>query len=112
MSDPVRDDFSMRLQRLDTMTKKGLGMEAPGTLGRSHYRVRQRRVPLLTPLITLVFGLYGLKALLFHGVGLSVYQARILDLRAGNLLEQLIAVLMQPDPLTRALSQVFSALGF
>lgn len=112
MSDPVRADFLERLSRLDDMYRRGLGLEAPGTLGRSHYRKRGVNVPVVTPLVTLVFGLYGLKALLFHGVGMPVYGERIMELRAGNLIEQIVAILLQPDPLTRGLSHIFAAFGF
>lgn len=112
MSDPVRADFQERLSRLDTMYRRGLGLEAPGTLGRSHYRQRGLKLPVVTPLITLVFGLYGLKALLFHGVGMPTYGQRILELQQGNLAEKIVAILLQPDPLTRGLSHIFAAFGF
>jgi hypothetical protein len=112
MFDPVRADFEERLARLDMMSRRGLGLEAPGTLGRSHYRKRGLRLPVITPLVTLVFGLYGLKALLFHGVGMPTYGTRIIELRQGNLIEQIVALLLQPDPLTRALSHIFAAFGF
>lgn len=108
MFDPVRADFSDRLARLDSMHQKGMGLEAPGTLGRSHYRTRGIKLPVITPVVTLVLGLYAFKAILYFGNGPALYAERVLTLRQGSFAEQMVAVLMQPDPITRGLAHLMS----
>ena len=101
MSDPNLRNFQQRVARIERAHVEGLGFEAEGTLGRSHYLRRKGwRIPLMGPVLVLV-GLGTLfKALIHVRLGGDLYQARVDMLWNGDGLSVLGAVLMQPDPLT------------
>lgn len=105
VSDPNLSDFYSRVSRIETARSQGLGFEAPGTLGRSHYfRPSRRRRGILAPLVLLLVSVFGLKAMIHYSVGGEVYRDRVAALSAGSGFEPLGAAIMQADPVTEALA--------
>ncbi|MGQ0609781.1 MAG: hypothetical protein ACT4N9_01575 [Paracoccaceae bacterium] len=105
MADANLKDFYDRVRRFERMKRKGLGFEAPGAIGRSHYRRPRSQGPgWLWRLVTVAGFVLVLKALLFLSVGAVVYGQRVARLRAGEGLEPLGGWIMQADPLTRWLA--------
>jgi hypothetical protein len=109
MFDPVRSEFESRLKRVVKMHARGLGFEAQGTLGRSHYNKRKHHVPIVTPVLTLIFGLYGFKTLIFHNLGASTYGEHLEQLHEAGGMRQVVAILMQPEPVTLGISRVLAS---
>ena len=111
MVDENRVDFQHRVARISEAHVSGLGFEAEGTLGRSHYNKRRRwRIPLMGPVLVLVSFVILLKALIRVRLGGDLYQARVDALWQGEGLNWLGALLMQPDALTVWLSTHIAAL--
>lgn len=111
MVDENRVDFSHRVARIERAHVSGLGFEAQGTLGRSHYMPRKRwRIPLMGPVMVLMAFVVVLKALIRVRLGGDLYQARVDTLWQGEGLDWLGALLMQPDPLSVWLSLQISTL--
>ena len=104
--------FAQRLRRIDKRKRKlsrgvktrmdstGLVHEVPAT---------QIRMP-LRPLVYVVLGFLVFKGWLIHNLGLAEYGARLSGLAEGTLAETVSAVIMQPDPVTMQIAQVFSVL--
>lgn len=74
----------------------------------AHPRPLAPRFP-LKALMGLVFAALDFKIVLFGLIGPEVYEARLAHLRAGSLVEQAGAWLMQPDGVTRAGAAVLDA---
>lgn len=111
MSDPNLDDFRDRVARIEHAHVAGLGFEADGTLGRSHYAARKRRtLPLMGPVLILFSLAVVLKALVHVHLGGALYQARVDLMWQGGGLDFIGAILMQPDPLTIWLASEIEAL--
>lgn len=101
MADGNLVDFNHRVSRINKAHVKGLGFEAPGTLGRSHYLKRRGfHVPLMAPVFILLLVAVLLKAVIHVHLGGTQYQAKVDRLWTGSALDQVGAVIMQPDPLT------------
>jgi hypothetical protein len=111
MSDPNLDDFQQRVARIERAHVSGLGFEAEGTLGRSHYtRKKGFRLPLMGPVLV-VMGLGTmLKSLIHVRLGGDLYQARVDGLWSDEGLGVVGALIMQPDPLTIWLAERLSHL--
>ena len=104
-------DFRHRVARIERAHVSGLGFEADGTLGRSHYARRKRwRLPLMGPVLVVMALVTVLKALIHVRLGGDLYQARVDALWSGEGLGWLGALVMQPDPLTIWLSAHVAAL--
>lgn len=111
MVDENRVDFQHRVARIRQAHVSGLGFEAQGTLGRSHYAPGRRwRIPLMGPVLVLIGFVALLKALIHLRLGGESYQARVDALWSGEGLDWLGALIMQPDPLTIWLSAHLAAL--
>lgn len=111
MVDENRVDFQQRVTRIERAHVSGLGFEAVGTLGRSHYTRRKGwRVPLMGPVLVLMALITLLKALIHVRLGGDLYQVRVDAMWSGQGLEWLGALVMQPDPLTIWLSTHIGAL--
>lgn len=101
-------DFNDRVSRIRKAHVSGLGFEAEGTLGRSHYaRRRGFRLPLMGPVLVLLAVVLLLKAAIHVHLGGQTYQDKVDLLWQGSALDQLGAVVMQPDPLTIWLAAQF-----
>ena len=113
MSDPNMVDFYKRVAKVRRAHSKGYGMEAAGTLGRSHYTRRSRSsgIRLLGPLLMLVAFAFVTKAVLHTRIGAGNYEARIAELTIGSDLDRVGAALMAADPVTVFLSDQLSRLG-
>lgn len=112
MADENLMDFNRRVRRLEKAHVEGYGFEAAGTLGRSHYRPRKRlRLPLTGPLLMVVALVVVLKGAIQLHLGADLYQTRVDRLWQGSLLEQVGAVMMQPDPLSRWVAERLAAMG-
>ena len=111
MADQNRVDFQHRVARITKAHVSGLGFEAEGTLGRSHYaRGRGWRVPLMGPVLVVMAFVVLLKALIRVKLGGDLYQARVDALWQGEGLDWLGALVMQPDALSIWLSSHIAAL--
>lgn len=101
MSDPNFQDFYGRAARIETARRNGFGLEAHGTLGRSHYRrTPQRNRSFLRPLMFVLFAVLMSKAALLQAIGPQTYADRLLRMESGQDFDRLGAWLMQADPLT------------
>ena len=111
MSDPNLFDFRQRVARIEQAHVSGLGFEAEGTLGRSHYTRRRRfSLPLMGPVLIVVSLAVVFKALVHLQLGGDLYQARVDQMWQADGLEHVGAILMQPDPITIWLSAQIGAL--
>jgi hypothetical protein len=105
MADENLTDFYKRVERIERAHISGLGFEADGTLGRSHYTRRKGlRIPLMGPVLVTVALVIVLKAMIHQHLGGDLYQAKVDVMWAGTGLDQIGAILMQPDPITIWLS--------
>lgn len=101
MMDPNLQDFYARVARLEKAHSKGMGFEAPGAIGRSHYRVRRRRsIPLLRPVLAMVIAVTLLKATILFHTGPEAYTARVDVMKAGAGFDRLGGILMTADPVS------------
>jgi hypothetical protein len=101
MMDPNLQDFYARIARVQAAHSRGLGFEAVGTLGRSHYaKPRRRRIPLVKPLVVAALCVIGLKSTIHYHVGDGVYRDRVATLAAGDNVDRVGAYVMTPDPVT------------
>ena len=106
MADPNLQNFYGRVTRIQKARAQGYGMEAQGTLGRSHYlRPDQTGRSLLKPLIFALICAVGLKGMIHYNIGAQSYDTRVAGLAAGEGFDRLGAVLMQADPLTVYVSE-------
>ncbi|NUB46135.1 hypothetical protein GEU84_017210 [Fertoebacter nigrum] len=105
MSDPNLRDFYGRVARIEQAHSAGMGFEAEGALGRSHYRRPDRsRRGFVKPLLLVLLCGFGMKATIHYKVGAASYDARVTALKAGEGFDLLGAALMQADPVTVFLS--------
>jgi len=105
LTDASFREFQNRLGRIRTIHASGRRFEAPGTLGAPLRAGRgRRRLALVVPLLMAAAALTGLKSVVHAHVGAAGYEARLAELRAGDGLARAGEVLMQPDPVTLALS--------
>lgn len=114
MSNADANDFYTRIARIQRDHARGFGMEATGTLGRSHY-ARRRQVrsrSYLAPTLIVLMCLTGLKAALHARIGDQVYADRVQALMAGKEFERLGGYIMQAGPVTLALSREMRVWGF
>ncbi len=101
MSDPNMVEFYKRAAQLERDRARGLGFEAPGTLGRSYYRRRAQRRSLLWPALLLLAAGFVMKGAILSATGADVYDARVAELRsAPGVVEQIGGWIMQADPVT------------
>jgi len=99
MTDANLQDFYARVARVQAAHARGLGFEAEGLLGRSHYaRPRRRGFPVMKPLLVALLCLTGLKATIHYHVGDGVYRARVATLAAGDTVDRVGAFVMSTDP--------------
>jgi hypothetical protein len=105
MSDPNLRDFYGRVARIEQAHAAGMGFEAEGALGRSHYlRPGRSRRGYVKPVLMVLICAFGMKAMIHYKVGAASYDARVTALKAGEGFDLLGAALMQADPLTVFLS--------
>ncbi len=100
-------EFYARAARLERARLMGMGFEAPGTLGRSHFqrhRPMWRPLRLIGPLLMVLICGVGLKAAIHARIGDDLYQQRVAALLDGRDFARLGGAFMQPDPLTLWLS--------
>jgi hypothetical protein len=98
---PQLQDFYARIARVETAHARGLGFEAHGTLGRSHYhRPERRRFTLLKPVIVTLLCVTALKAAILNEIGAETYAARVAELTAGTGVDRIGGTLMTADPAT------------
>lgn len=107
MSDPNIVDFYSRISRIERGHSKGMGFEATGTLGRSHYHrpARKHRLSLLLPAVFIIAAALGLKAAIYLDAGAAAYQQRVDQLLAGQGIDRVGGLIMQVDPVTVFLSE-------
>jgi hypothetical protein len=106
MSQDNLSEFYDRVARLENARSRGLGFEADGTLGRSHYyRPARRRLRLVAPMMIVILGFMAVKVALHYQVGDGLYQERVEHMLSGQGLEWLGGVFMQADPVTVWLSE-------
>lgn len=104
-----RQTFSGRLHRIEDIHNAGGGSEASGTLGKSFYtthRKRRLRLPrLLLLAVFLLIAFVAIKVALMATLGVSAYQTRLNDLRHGDWVDQLAALVLSVDPVTRVVAE-------
>lgn len=107
MSDPNIVDFYSRISRIEHGHSKGMGFEATGTLGRSHYYRPQpkRRFSMLLPALFIIAAALGLKAAIYLDAGAAAYQQRVDQLLAGEGIDRVGGWIMQVEPVTVYLSE-------
>ncbi len=99
--DAQLQDFYSRIARVEAAHARGLGFEAQGTWGRSHYnRPEQRRLSILKPLLVTLLCVTTLKAAILHQIGSDIYSARVAELTAAQGVDRIGGYLMTADPAT------------
>ena len=71
----------------------------------SHRRHRLRLPRLLLLAVFLLVALVAIKVALMTTLGVDAYQTRLIDLRRGHMVDQLAAVVLNVDPVTRAVAK-------
>lgn len=103
--DAQLQDFYARIARVEAAHARGLGFEAKGTLGRSHYhRPERRRFTILKPLLVTLLCVTTLKAAILREIGTETYTARVAELTAGAGVDRIGGYLMTADAATVWLS--------
>lgn len=106
MHDPNMTDFYGRVQRIRKARAKGLGFEAPGTLGRSfYYHPKSRRRSILGPVLFLAVCAVLLKGVIYNQIGAEAYNERVAALQNGDGVDKVGGWLMQEEAATRLVSQ-------
>ena len=100
MYDPQHQLFVQRIKRVNRANRRGLGFEAVGTLGRSHYNTQERRRNYWRPALFAAVGFLGVKAIMLTNIGVADYEARVEAMSAGTAMNQFAAFVMQMDPAT------------
>ena len=96
--DAQLQDFYARIARVEAAHACGLGFEAKGTLGRSHYhRPERRRLTILKPLLVTLLCVTTLKAAILREIGTEIYTARVAELTAGAGVDRIGGYLMTAD---------------
>jgi hypothetical protein len=105
MMNPQLQDFYARIARVESAHARGLGFEAKGLIGRSHYnRPERRRSSMLKPLLVTLLCVTTLKAAIHREIGTETYAARVTELTAGEGVDRIGGYLMTADPATVWLS--------
>ncbi|MEM0935698.1 MAG: hypothetical protein AAF646_16175 [Pseudomonadota bacterium] len=112
MSDVQFSQFNKRLKRIHRIHRRGGGFEANGTLGQSYYTRRARRAarPVLMPTLAFLATFLCIKAVAAASMPSADYLARVDALRTGTMWEQGAALVMTPDPVSRAMAGVIAPL--
>lgn len=106
MMDPNLHDFYARVARLEQAHARGMGFEAPGAIGRSHYVTKRRRsIPILRPVLAVAIAVTLLKSTILYHTGAEAYSERVVELKAGAGFDRLGGLLMTPDPLSLFLAE-------
>lgn len=102
MFDPNIKDFYERVGRLKSAHAAGLGFEAAGALGRSHYRrpKAKTRGKVLLPIIFMICAGFAMKGAIHYYVGAQTYENRVTELKQGEGFDKLGSLLMAPDRVT------------
>lgn len=101
MYDPQYDQFRGRLAKLERMHREGYGFEAPGTVGRSHYRRRlPGRIPLWRSLGMMALAVVVVKSLILAQIGPISYNQRLESAGGESVVQQVSIYIMQIDPIT------------
>jgi hypothetical protein len=112
---PPPSDFQSRVQAYEAARKKGLAFQAEGTVGGVRVRKRRRAASggRFFGLILVVGLLFTMKAALFSYIGPDSYRSKLAPYSASDAqYNQVIAYVMQPDPVTRWLAKLFSDVTF
>jgi hypothetical protein len=112
-SDPNLNDFYKRVARIEYTHARGHGFIAEGALSRASFAPRkQRRTPIVRPLLMVVIFGFALKGVIHHQLGTDVYDARVATLMDGQGIDRLGGQLMRADPVTLMVSsQITKALA-
>ncbi|SNX69222.1 hypothetical protein SAMN05878503_103209 [Cereibacter ovatus] len=109
--DPNLDDFRDRLSRIEAAHAKGFGSKAPRALGRPRHAPSPRRGRrVLGPVLVLLVVGVMLKGALLWRIGPDSYDARVATLMQGEVFDRMGGLLMQADPVTRAVAWVCAEL--
>lgn len=109
MDDPNMSDFNGRVARIRKARAMGLGFEAPGALGRSHYfRPRARRRAVIGPVLIILASAFLMKGAIYNQIGPDRYNVRVTALTEGDQLERIGGWLMQEDAATLFVSDKIS----
>ncbi len=101
MADRNLQDFHGRAERIAQRHDRTGGRRSLPS--EPHFR-REAATRVVRSLLALVLALSLLKALILWQVGAPTYQARVGRLARGGPLDRVGAMMMRPDPLTRALA--------
>ncbi|MDC0738790.1 hypothetical protein N6L24_10900 [Cognatishimia sp. SS12] len=109
MIDP-RDEFSLRVRRLNKKRRKSLRKSGRALIDRDGYVIvrgyRERRSIPLTGLMLLMAGFFGLKGVMMAQLGPDNYATRIDTLGEGRSAAVAMGVwTMQPDPVSTFVAQ-------
>ena len=110
MVDRNLEKFYSRVGRIEQIHQAGGGFEADGTLGLSYYNSQKqprRRRGVLGPVVLVMMTVVGIKAAVHTAIGTDMYEERIAALRAGPMVDQIGAYVLQADPLTVMLADQF-----
>ena len=110
MVDRNLEKFYSRVGRIEQIHQVGGGFEADGTLGLSYYNSHKqprRRRGVLGPVVLVLMTVVGIKAAVHTAIGTDLYEERIAALRAGPMVDQIGAYVLQADPLTVMLADQF-----
>lgn len=109
MGDPNLSDFYGRVARIQEAREMGLGFEAPGTLGRSHYyQPRSRRRAVIGPVLIILACAFLLKGAIYSQIGAERYNERVSALQEGDQVERIGGWLMQEEGATVFVSQAIA----
>ena len=104
MAEP-RDEFSLRLRRLDAKRTKSLKQSRSAFIDNDGYVIvrgyREKRGIPYTGLMILLVGFFGLKGALMAQMGEATYAAKMDELRASESTAATVGVwTLQPDPVS------------
>lgn len=114
MIDPNMRNFHGRLNRIEHIHSSGGGFEANGTLGMSYYnglKSGRRRRTVLRPIALVVMAVMVIKGGVLASIGDETYAQRIEALRTGGTADKLGAYVLQADPMTQVLADMFRSVG-
>ena len=100
-----RDEFSLRLRRLDAKRTKSLKQSRSAFIDNDGYVIvrgyREKRGIPYTGLMILLVGFFGLKGALMAQMGEATYAAKMDELRASESTAATVGVwTLQPDPVS------------
>lgn len=112
---PPPSDFQSRVQAYEAARKKGLVFQAEGTVGGVPLRKRRpaRTGGRLFALLLLVAVIFSAKAGIYAYDGPEIYRSKLIHYTASTAPhDQIIAYVMQPDPVTRWVAKLFTDVTF